>query len=350
MYFFIMEYKRNIRELISAEDTGLEMARLSCKYKDDLGEMANWPLPKFFDYVKNLPYRKDPKNIESLSRPRFLLMQNWPWRDCDDKAILLGAWAASNYIPFRFLATAAKKNIPFHHVFIELEGKKNLLLDSTYSKNIFGTIPKFFKIKPLTPWIENMPQIQILEGSEMGFNPFKNTGRKVKNLARQTKNLGKKALKAITPPIPKNLQNSAKKVIKALLKNKKITAATKAAIIAPATAAVLAIPGMQIYAIAVPPLVNKILNEIIKSSKVSEPDKTPDKAPENLTIAEKKAAAIAKAKEKAGSLKVKKVKKGTEPAPGQIQDLETTKPNFKLIGAGIAATIGALFFLRKSKK
>lgn len=351
-----MQTKTTRRNLISAQDTAAEMVRLVRTYHKDLGALANLPLPEFFNLVKNLPYRPDPKNIESIARPRLTLRPAWPWRDCDDKAILLASWAYSNFVPFRFIATAAKKNIPLHHIFIELQGDKNIFLDGTYSKNIFGETPKFFKIVSLTPWVTNMynPQIQILEGAAgLGFNPFKNTGRKVKNLTRQTKNVGKKAgklalkaVKAITPPIPSGLKKSAAKIVKKIVGTKELNTATKAAIIAPATAAVLAIPGMQIYAAAVPVLINEILDQIIKDQK-----KKPAKAApaENLTIAEKKAAAIAAAKQKAGSLKVKKLKKGAEILPAEMQPVPPKISGAK-IALLLAAGAGTIALLARPKK
>lgn len=350
-----MAVKYSKTHLQSPEQTAAQMVRLSQVYKNDLGDKARWDLPRFFKYVADLPYRKDPRAIESLSRPALSMRENWPWRDCDDKSILLGAWCAFNGIPFRFIASSNRPDKNLHHVFLQAQFKEPIFLDATYKKNILGEVPQHTFLKPLTHWIKPMASIQVLEGQQMGWNPFKNIKRKTKNLTRQTKNIAKKTGKIAMKPVkaiskgmsklmPSSIKKAIEKAVRSVVGNRKLSTAAKAAIIGPATAAALAIPGAQPFAPAVPVLVNEILDKIIKEHSGKSPS-TPEKT---LTVAEKKAAAIASAKEKASKLKVKKISKSADTTKTEMPTEQNQIPWLK-IGLGTAA-VGTVALLLKSKK
>lgn len=355
-----MIYKYSKGELKSPEQTAAQMLRLSVTYQNDLGEKKYWSLPVFFKYVAALPYKKDPANIESISRPGLSMRPAWPWRDCDDKSILLGSWCAANGIPFRFIASSNRPDKNLHHVFVQAYLKKPIFLDATYKKNILGDVPKHTFLKPLTDWY-NMAAIQILEGSQLGFNPFKNIKRKTKNLTRQTKNIAKKTGKAALKPakyvskqfaklMPKAIKNKIAAAVESVVGNRKLSATAKAAIIGPATAAALAIPGVQPWAAGVPMLVSEILDGLIKKAGGSV---EPKKAPITQSIAEKKAAAIASAKKKAGSLKVKKTKKGETAAAEIVKSaLDPAYDTKKALiqGSAIGAAAYLAYRLIKPKK
>lgn len=149
------------------------MVRLVRTYASDIGSKAGWPIEKFYDYVRQLPYRKDPVGNETTSRPAFLMQEDWPWRDCDDKAVLIGSWCYLNRIPFRFVASSTLDTQRLHHVFtVARIGQKNVVLDATYPHNKFGeAVKNITHTKDLTGEVSMQPMLNVYEGSPvMGWS------------------------------------------------------------------------------------------------------------------------------------------------------------------------------------
>lgn len=297
-----------LTDLQSPEQTAGEMVRLVKTYCKDIGERAKWPIVRFFDFVRNLEYRADPLNNETISRPAFLLQENWPARDCDDKSILLASWCECNGVPWKFVAKSDRPDCRLHHVYVMacFKGKWKTL-DATYKKCQFGAElnpEKTTRKKDLTGVI--MPTLSVLEGSEMGFSlksvkkgikkgariatkPVASTVRATKKMgtavksgsvtkiARATKNVALapardvgRNVKPVASALGKVMPAAIKRNIKAGLKKafgSKVSAATKAAIVPSATALALAVPGVQPFAAAVPVVVSVALDEIIKEGK-----------------------------------------------------------------------------------
>jgi hypothetical protein len=133
----MMIYKTHLRDV---HQTGSEAARLVDSYHKDIGTLKTWPLKKFFHLVKRLPYLADPKGQEFISRPKASLNPRAKYRDCDDKAILMGAWFKSNNVPCRFLAVSTNPKNPrkLHHCVIEAQTALNgdwEIYDPTYPQN-----------------------------------------------------------------------------------------------------------------------------------------------------------------------------------------------------------------------
>jgi len=153
--------------LTSAANTAAHMVNLATKYAADLGEKAKWPLPKFYRYVRSLEFRSDPVGHESIARPALTMGTDWPWRDCDDKAILLGAWCFANKVPFRFRASSKATNGQLHHVYVMAKIKGRLVpLDATYPRNTLGIEDRGLTAKKdLTGDIMNT--LNVFEGDTM---------------------------------------------------------------------------------------------------------------------------------------------------------------------------------------
>lgn len=138
--------------LNSVYQTGEEMRRLVENYYTDLGAWLNVPFMVFYRFVCDLPYIKDPDNVEFVSRagltidPFFNIA-----RDCDDKAVLLACWWHGHGDGKRFVASSTKPSKKLHHVFLQLEN--GIFCDATYpkNKNFFGCYPFFEKITRLIP-------------------------------------------------------------------------------------------------------------------------------------------------------------------------------------------------------
>lgn len=142
------------RPLINVFQTGEEMRRLTCLYWADLGRWLDVPFIEYFNYVCALPYRADPPDVETVSRPAYTLRENYAPRDCDDKAVLLACWAHGHGIPCRFVAISTQKDGEPNHVFLNAAG---IDCDATYNEyhGILGKYPYYEHITNrvnLTPW------------------------------------------------------------------------------------------------------------------------------------------------------------------------------------------------------
>ena len=421
----------NAWRLTDPKQTAKEMVRLCTVYAGDLGNLARLPLPRYFDLVRKLPYKADPKNAETLSRPKFLLEKDYSFRDCDDKAILMGSWLYLNKIPFGFYASSVKPNRQLHHVWTvaRLNGR-DIVLDPTYRHHKFGELPKRDQITRIQKLIE-VPAVQLhtYEGygdKQLGFlKKIKKASRKVKKVAKkQVKKTTKavkqtgtqlkrgnvlKAVKTAARPIPgathavkttykvgtqlkrgnllksakiagrgalkpakqvaavigRNMPSSIKNAIKSAVRKvagDKVTAATKAVILPSATAAAMAIPGAQPFAVAVPVVVNLALDEIIAAAKKKAVRNVKKVVRKNVSSAKKQVQDIVKpgatgvkpvqtvknvdplAQQKAAALRAKIAEARAKQAAKTTE--EKTEFNKNLILPIAAAAIGAGLLLK----
>lgn len=110
-------------------------------YADDLKNiyvdnvpLSDFTLEKFFDYVKNIKYRRDTKPIEVISRPYYIIKHKNLGMDCKKKTILLSCFFSLNNIPYRLIGSSRRIDKKVHHIFpqIKIYGQwKNA--DATYS-------------------------------------------------------------------------------------------------------------------------------------------------------------------------------------------------------------------------
>ena len=121
--------KLNGYRLTSVNQTGRKMIQIIRKYANDIGDLAYLPLKEYFYYIATLPYYKDPLAVEFVQRPKYSL-RDTPFRDCDDKTILMASWAYLNNFPCRIVAVGMKR---LSHVFSEfkLDGMW-ITMDATY--------------------------------------------------------------------------------------------------------------------------------------------------------------------------------------------------------------------------
>lgn len=142
-----MPIKRKIEPLRSREQTAA-MIFESAEYYRDLGDYLDSSLQQFFDFVRQIPYREDPSDMEVVMRPKYMLYGNGSLQlaglDCKKKSILIGAWLNAHGIPWRLLAVSERPDKQIHHVFVQakIEGQwRNI--DPTLSSY------KLFEAKPL---------------------------------------------------------------------------------------------------------------------------------------------------------------------------------------------------------
>lgn len=110
--------------LDSKDQTGSEMYRLIDQYSGDLNKiqyngnsLQSLPLFKYFDFVKNIPYRKDITAIEVVSRPEKIIRNRCNGMDCKKKSILIASYLKNRGIPFRLIASSKRPDKRIHHVF-----------------------------------------------------------------------------------------------------------------------------------------------------------------------------------------------------------------------------------------
>ena len=96
-------------------------------------------LQEVFKKIKNLPYRPDPVNVETLMRPAYTMNMQGSGGDCDCKALALASYAKLNSIPYRFIAIRRPGRKSLHHVALEMyTSNRWLFLDPTYRFNVTG--------------------------------------------------------------------------------------------------------------------------------------------------------------------------------------------------------------------
>lgn len=140
--------------------TGKLMYHFADAYCEDLGLNRHARLPAFFADVRRIPYRSDDELFPSdandvteiVARPKYLLDRRlWPALDCKKKAILMGAWAACNGIPYAFVAVAEYPEKSIHHVFplLFVDGEW-ITADATLPENYLGQSFPLTKAEELT--------------------------------------------------------------------------------------------------------------------------------------------------------------------------------------------------------
>lgn len=137
--------KVTAKRLKNKDQTGKEMNRLIKQYSGDLhfifvkknGKLvpfSSLSLMDAFDLIRRIPYRRDVKPIEVVSRPTGILRNLNVGMDCKKKAILMSAYLKERGIPYRLIASSKKRNRRIHHVFPQMViGGKGLNMDATYT-------------------------------------------------------------------------------------------------------------------------------------------------------------------------------------------------------------------------
>lgn len=111
------------------------------KYYLDMAPYASLSVIQVFNIIKNLPYRPDPVDIETLMRPKYTMTMRGYGGDCDCKALALAALARLQKIPYRFVAIRRPGRPVLHHVAVELFMQDQwIFFDPTYNFNSFATV------------------------------------------------------------------------------------------------------------------------------------------------------------------------------------------------------------------
>lgn len=135
---------RTIIDLSDKSQTGKEMYYLIKMYYDDLSKLfvkingkcmplMDLSLKQFYNFVSKIPYRKDQKPIEVVSRPKHIIKLRKIGMDCKKKGILIGSFLRGNRKRYRLVTSSKKINKRIHHVFPQMKiGRKWYNVDATY--------------------------------------------------------------------------------------------------------------------------------------------------------------------------------------------------------------------------
>lgn len=99
-------------------------------------KMSNMSLQNFFDFVRKIPYRRDPSKPfpkEIVARPHYIIKHRALGMDCKKKSVLCGSFLRCQGTPFRFIGSSQRKDKKVHHIFPQafIDGKwRNV--DATY--------------------------------------------------------------------------------------------------------------------------------------------------------------------------------------------------------------------------
>lgn len=123
---------------LNYKNTVKKILEFSKKYKYDLFDFQNYNLKDFFYFVSSLEYKPDLKNHEFISRPLYLLDNNIPFRDCDDKTLLICTYLELKKLPKIILISG--KNKPEHIFPATKINQKHIYLDATYPNSKFNHV------------------------------------------------------------------------------------------------------------------------------------------------------------------------------------------------------------------
>jgi hypothetical protein len=146
MYYYIMRMYQERQPLYDKAETAARIKELIRDYHGDLDgitlngqPVSSLSMADFFDFVKNIKYRIDPKPIEVIARPAHILKYRGLGMDCKKKAILCGAYCKCNGIKYRFIGSSRRPDKKVHHIFPQIYHSGQWVnYDATYPENEIG--------------------------------------------------------------------------------------------------------------------------------------------------------------------------------------------------------------------
>lgn len=112
-----------------------DLDKFTVEYNYEQTPLSKLPLKVFYDYVRNIPYRRDGKPVEVVARPKYILSQPSTGFDCKKKAILMASWLRQNNVPYRFMSMSRLPSGRVHHVFVQGWIRNRWRnIDATYKK------------------------------------------------------------------------------------------------------------------------------------------------------------------------------------------------------------------------
>lgn len=97
--------------------------------------LSRLSLKEYFDFVKNIPYRRDPSPREIVARPYYIIKHRALGMDCKKKGALICAYLRMKNFKYRAIGSSTRPDGAIHHIYFELYDPKKkewLPVDATY--------------------------------------------------------------------------------------------------------------------------------------------------------------------------------------------------------------------------
>jgi hypothetical protein len=145
-----MKYRIDEQPLKDRKQTSDEIKRLVREYASDLENifipvanrlvrLSTLSFPDYFDFVRNIPYKRDTAPIELIGRPMWIMEKRAGGADCKKKAVMIAAWLHLHNIPYRFIGSSRRTDKVIHHIFPQARtGTGWTNVDATYSNYTIG--------------------------------------------------------------------------------------------------------------------------------------------------------------------------------------------------------------------
>ena len=99
--------------------------------------LSKLSLPDFFDFVKKIPYRKDPSPHEIVARPYYIIKHRALGADCKKKGTLICAYLRMKNYKYRAIGSSTRPDAQICHIYFEMfdpTEKKWKPVDATYKQ------------------------------------------------------------------------------------------------------------------------------------------------------------------------------------------------------------------------
>lgn len=77
-------------------------------------------LHEYFDFIKNIKYRRDPKPFEIVARPYYLIKHRKLGLDCKKKGVLMCSYLRMKNYKYRAIGASSRPDGKVHHIYFEL--------------------------------------------------------------------------------------------------------------------------------------------------------------------------------------------------------------------------------------
>ena len=99
-------------------------------------QLPKLSLQEYFNFVKNIPYRKDPRPVEIVARPYYLIKHRKLGLDCKKKGCLIASYLRMKNYKYRAIGSSTRPDGNICHIYFELYDPKEKQwkpVDATYS-------------------------------------------------------------------------------------------------------------------------------------------------------------------------------------------------------------------------
>lgn len=106
--------------------------------------LSDLSLKEYFDFVRQIPYRRDPRPIEIVARPYYIIKHRSLGMDCKKKGTLICSFLRIKNYKYRAIGSSSRPDGQIHHIYFELYDPK-----MKQWKTVDATYPdyKLFEIK-----------------------------------------------------------------------------------------------------------------------------------------------------------------------------------------------------------